>query len=926
MSDKTLPGNNPEGTINDPDDISAMAGYLLMSNLFDTRGIVVASTHRSELRTVPDQGEWANQFFGSAIQSDFPNLNSHLGGFDSQISFVESSIKSTAEKFSSQKNYADLSNYRTVKMLLDHLKQNQDTLFVLCWGSLTEPAIFVKHAITTGQTNLLARVKFIAHWTNSSLHQGTPQEPEKVANCNEDATACAYMKTQALNGQIKYYELGAIGQHGIVSGAPSGSTYYNQFKKSALGEIFAEGKFAYNRVDHSDAATYWTLLGNWGVSLSDVASNGTNLPTTETANENKFKNKSPDIHAELLRRSNLASSQVSSSSTQASSSSSSSNTSPSASLWVYPGASPSYASTKYQVRLKSVGQANFQNSFVYQDSNKNVAQKGSMTDWNHWSTFSFSGSVEVEITRVGSSSFGSGKIHPLPLAKNLQIHGNKATFTLDKPAKLWIDIQGLEEHPLFLFADPPEINPPSGATSNLVYFGPGVHNIGKHYRLEAGKTYYFAGGAYVTGSLLGDNNASNITIKGRGILSGENIPHCGYNQCQFDRAAIRFQGSSGSNLNLEGITIINPGQYCIQAYGARLNTKNIKAMGWWYETDGWIAGNDSRLEDSFFKVYDDVVKLYFQRQIIKNLVVYKQHNGAVFQFGWSSEKGADAIVDSIYVVEDETNWNQTGLEGNRAFINTANGNTQNSTLNMQFSNVWFDGNISYLLGIKTQGLVDGITIKDMRVEGTQRFKSYLAGGNIKGVVLNNVSINNSCVTKNNDISLQTSGTIAPISYSCQLMPSSSSSNLSSSVMSSSSTVPPVSSSSVVIQNIADLQGELKSDGDVQLNWSLIQGATGYRVRRKLPADATYVNIGDVGATVTEYTDSSVLPNTTYQYMVRPLVQNTAVASSNVVSVATLEEGPVGITNQSNSRLLDPVIRNNSFPESFDLLGRKTRFD
>lgn len=46
MSDPLLEGNNHMGTINDPDDISAMAGYLLMANNFDTRGIVVASTHR----------------------------------------------------------------------------------------------------------------------------------------------------------------------------------------------------------------------------------------------------------------------------------------------------------------------------------------------------------------------------------------------------------------------------------------------------------------------------------------------------------------------------------------------------------------------------------------------------------------------------------------------------------------------------------------------------------------------------------------------------------------------------------------------------------------------------------------------------------------------------------------------------------------
>lgn len=39
MSDKSIPGPNKEGTVNDPDDISAMAGYLLLADCFDTRGL-----------------------------------------------------------------------------------------------------------------------------------------------------------------------------------------------------------------------------------------------------------------------------------------------------------------------------------------------------------------------------------------------------------------------------------------------------------------------------------------------------------------------------------------------------------------------------------------------------------------------------------------------------------------------------------------------------------------------------------------------------------------------------------------------------------------------------------------------------------------------------------------------------------------------
>jgi len=306
MSDGTLKGQTHMGTVNDPDDISAMAGYLLMSNEFNTLGIVVSSTHRKEHLNTPNQGEWASNFFGKAYESDLPHLNKVIGGYPEILNFTQSCIKESAERFSNDKNYTELSKYLTVKALLDAAENQDDTINVLCWGSLTEPAILVQYCLSTGKTGQLKKLRFIAHWTNSPLHQGSMEHPENVANCREDANACSYMKEQAYAGKIVYHELGAIGQHGIVSGCQIGDEYYTQFKTSALGKIYAEGKYVQNGVDDSDGATYWTLLGNWGVCLKDVPSNGTNLPEIEKANEEKFYARSKAIHDELLRRAKIA--------------------------------------------------------------------------------------------------------------------------------------------------------------------------------------------------------------------------------------------------------------------------------------------------------------------------------------------------------------------------------------------------------------------------------------------------------------------------------------------------------------------------------------------------------------------------------------------------------------------------------------------
>jgi hypothetical protein len=311
MSDKTIPGPNAEGTVNDPDDISAMAGYLLMANEFETLGIVVTSTHRNQHRDSPDQGVWANAFLGDAYRSEVGNLNQRLGGYPADIHFTQSCIKESAEHYDPDRSYRSLEKYSTVQALLDEAQRQPDgaIINVLCWGSLTEPAILVNHCLATGREAVLKKLRFIAHWTDSSLHQGSKEHPENVANCREDARACAYLKQVAREGKIKYYECGAIGQHGIVSGSPKGKEYFDQFKVSRLGTIFVEGKFAHNSVDHSDAATYWVLLGKWGVALSDIADNGSNTPDVEQANERKFEGWSKRIHNELLRRAQAAAGQ-----------------------------------------------------------------------------------------------------------------------------------------------------------------------------------------------------------------------------------------------------------------------------------------------------------------------------------------------------------------------------------------------------------------------------------------------------------------------------------------------------------------------------------------------------------------------------------------------------------------------------------------
>jgi len=73
---------------------------------------------------------------------------------------------------------------------------------------------------------------------------------------------------------------------------------------------------------------------------------------------------------------------------------------------------------------------------------------------------------------------------------------------------------------------------------------------------------------------------------------------------------------------------------------------------------------------------------------------------------------------------------------------------------------------------------------------------------------------------------------------------------------------------------------------VVLDWTDTNGETEYRIRRKINGEATFTNLTDVAANVTSYTDNTAAGGTNYIYMVRPLVDNVAVALSNQPQIST----------------------------------------
>ncbi|MEM9986590.1 MAG: hypothetical protein AAF804_15975, partial [Bacteroidota bacterium] len=266
-----------------------------------------------------------------------------------------------------------------------------------------------------------------------------------------------------------------------------------------------------------------------------------------------------------------------------------------------------------------------------------------------WVTFSFDGSVEVRVTPLGQS-VDFAQVLPRSAAIEVQKLPGSIRFTLDRPGHYSVEFEpGIRiAHPLLIFANPLESSPPDTTEEDLIYFGPGFHEIGEAFAIPSGKTVYLHGGAYLKGQFY-SQNCEAITIRGRGILSGEDYPARTANHM------ITMQNAS--NIVVEGITIIHAPRFMITLRGSNHRVRNVKMMGWWFSTDGVSTGENALIEDCFFKVNDDAIKLYRSNTLARNCVIWQMENGAPFQIGWNGRQDfSNCHVYNMEIIRVEHEW------------------------------------------------------------------------------------------------------------------------------------------------------------------------------------------------------------------------------------------------------------------------------
>lgn len=302
--------------------------------------------------------------------------------------------------------------------------------------------------------------------------------------------------------------------------------------------------------------------------------------------------------------------------------------------------------------------------------------------------FAFEGHIEIEVTKTFGTLASRVEITPKAFGIDpVYFDGRTVRFRLDHsliPSYVSVNFITTDnqdngqngsiavKHGMMIFGDKPETNVPllSGpgvanyttATASeildasLIYFPPGDHYLpakfpntdGRIFLTRNGQRIYIAGGAIVRGSIDADGK-DNLSITGRGIITGEDFYWHFYQENGSKTAYIDLRGSQNSNV--EGIVITNPTHHTIPSSN---NTymKNIKIIGWASNHDGVRSGSGSLMEEIFIKTSDDLDYARSPHEI-RNSIMWPMRNGAFGQLGWNNLGTGFTTYDKIYFIHSE---------------------------------------------------------------------------------------------------------------------------------------------------------------------------------------------------------------------------------------------------------------------------------
>lgn len=267
--------------------------------------------------------------------------------------------------------------------------------------------------------------------------------------------------------------------------------------------------------------------------------------------------------------------------------------------------------------------------FVYAARVREQIDEAKDSIWTHkpdcpadiasFAIFDFAGKVEVIITP--KHQFATASIHPISAGITPKVAKGVIRFTMDRPRPLTLMLDGSDDVVLHLFARMPEINAPKQGDPNVIYFGPGYHDI-TTLTVASDQTLYLAGGAVLRaaldpkeegtlsprtklraykGAVIGVNNAVNVRVLGRGIIDARALPH---------PARPTLVSAGSRNIRFEGITIRHSCNWQVISRNSQdVVIENLCVIGGRLNTDGinTVCSHNVQIRNCFVRAHDDAL-------------------------------------------------------------------------------------------------------------------------------------------------------------------------------------------------------------------------------------------------------------------------------------------------------------------------------
>ncbi|MBN2270855.1 MAG: hypothetical protein JXN61_09590 [Sedimentisphaerales bacterium] len=358
----------------------------------------------------------------------------------------------------------------------------------------------------------------------------------------------------------------------------------------------------------------------------------------------------------------------------------------------------------------------------------------------------------VTITVFCPEVVTSAKVLPSSLKIVPLVERRRLTLSLAEPKPVTIEVNGNWVGALHLFANPPEAEAPQPDDPNVIYFGPGIHEVAG-VTVGSGKTVYVAAGAVVKGTADGRGpvftlEGEHIVLRGRGVIDGSLCP-------THSRNLLLVRGK---DITVEGVIFRDSSVWTVPIrQSERVTVKNVKLLGYRANSDGIDVCNSREvlIEECFIRTLDDLIVVktdkgqgHAGRIVARKCVLWNEVAHALSIGAELRENVDDVLFEDCDVIHDKgREWTLRVFHCDAARVS-----------NVRFENIRIEESprlISLWIGAfvwtrdPERGHIQDVTFKDIRAVANPlqiELNGFDEAHAVTDVVFQNVLVNGSQLT------------------------------------------------------------------------------------------------------------------------------------------------------------------------------------